>query len=96
MFTSNCQVTLFRRTGTAEGQSLYDEGNVYPGFFMERRRTSPDGTTEDLSELLLPPEAVPHTGDRVTIDGKQRTLGSLRCCTAAGGRTAAWRCAFMR
>ena len=62
MFSSNCDVTLFRRSIPNDGVPVYGEGELFRGFFMEHHRTGTDGTSEDLSELLLPPESLPCPG----------------------------------
>ena len=95
-FISNCQATLFRRIGAAEGRSTYDGGSSFPVFFMERYRSSVDGNTEELSEVLLPPGAEPSPGDQLEIGGRRRVIAEVRRCVSLRGGVRAFRCGFLR
>lgn len=96
MFKPNCQVTLYRRSVLADGSSVCDAGEVFNGFFMEHYRTRADGRSEDLSELLLVPQAVPVPGDEVEIEGLRRNIARVRSCTDLRGKVRCYRCSFLR
>ena len=96
MFRPNCQVTLFRRSVLPDGSSVCDTGELFNGFFMEHHRTCANGRSEDLSELLLVPEAVPAPGDEVEIRGLRRNIARVRNCTDHRGTVRCYRCSFLR
>ena len=73
MFKSNCQLTIFRRSVLHDGTFSFAEETGISAFFMERLRTLADGSSEDFSEVLLPPEVSPLPGDQLEIKGLRRT-----------------------
>lgn len=95
MFTSNCQVSLFRCVPQTDGSDAQIEKGVFDAFFMEHYRTDKKGNREDHSEILLPPESAPEPGDAVEIKGLRRTIARVRHCTDAGGRVRCCRCTFL-
>lgn len=96
MFKPNCQVTLFRRSVLPDGSSACDGGELFDGFFMEHYRTCANGSSEDLSELLLGAQAAPAPGDEVEIKGLRRNIARVRSCTDLRGKIRCYRCSFLR
>ena len=93
---TNCKAALFRRTGTERGRSVYEEKGVFPAFFIEHVRSSVDGGSEELSEILLPPEAAPAPGDELELVGARYRISGIRSCIDASGRLRGFRCTFCR
>ena len=98
MFVSatNCKAALFRRTGAEQGRSVYEKRGVFPAFFIEHVKSSPEGETEELSEILFPPEAAPEPGDELELEGARYRISSIRSCIDASGRLRGFRCTFLR
>jgi hypothetical protein len=96
MFKPNCTLVLYRRSVCADGSLEYDQGSPFYGFFMERQRSSAEGTEEDFSELLMPAESAPLPGDQIEINGLKRNIAQVRHCTGADGTLRCYRCYFMR
>lgn len=96
MFIPNCQVPLYRSILQTDGTSLLTEKGVFSAFFMEHYRTKKEGDTEDLSEILLVPEAHPEPGDVLELNGIRRNIARVRSCTDARGSIRCYRCAFLR
>ena len=95
MFTTNCQVIFYRRSVCADGTYSFAGGMSFNGFFMERRRTGPEGEHEEFSELLLPPEAEVSPGDEVEIKGLRRTVAQVLDCTDVSGKVRCRRISFL-
>lgn len=96
MFKSNCQLTIFRRSVLHDGTFSFAEETGISAFFMERLRTLADGSSEDFSEVLLPPEVSPLPGDQLEIKGLRRSIARVRSCVGADGTLRCYRCSFMR
>jgi len=98
MFVSatNCKAALFRRTGAEQGRSVYEEKGVFPAFFIEHVKSSPEGEQEELSEILFPPEAAPEPGDELELEGARYRISSIRSCIDASGKLRGFRCTFLR
>ena len=93
---TNCRAALFRRTGAEQGRSVYEKRGVFPAFFIEHVKSSPEGETGELSEILLPPGAAPETGDELEVEGARYRISSIRSCIDASGRLRGFRCTFLR
>ena len=93
---TNCRAALFRRTGAERGRSVYEKKGVFPAFFIEHVKSSPEGETGELSEILLPPGAVPEAGDELELEGARYRISSIRSCIDASGRLRGFRCTFLR
>ena len=93
---ANCKAALFRRTGAEQGRSVYEKKGVFPAFFIEHIGSSADGGTEELSEILLPPEAAPVSGDEVELEGRRCRISGIRRCVDASGKLRGFRCTFLR
>lgn len=98
MFVSatNCRAALFRRTGAEQGRSVYEKKGVFPAFFIEHVKSSPEGETGELSEILLPPGAAPEAGDELEVEGARYRISGIRSCIDASGRLRGFRCTFLR
>ena len=96
MLTTNCQVIFYRRSVCTDGTFSFAAGIRFNGFFMERRRTGSAGEHEELSELLLPPDAVVSPGDELEIKGLRRTVAQVLDCTDVSGKVRCRRCSFLR
>lgn len=96
MFTSNCQVTLYRRTVLSDGTFSFDRAADCQGFFAADLRLDEHGRTNDFSEVLLPADAIPAPGDELEINGLRRTVARVRCCSDINGVVRCCRCSFLR
>ena len=93
---TNCKAALFRRTGAEQGRSVYEKKGVFPAFFIEHVRSSVNGGSEELSEILLPPEAAPVPGDELEVKGARYRISGVRSCVDASGKLRGFRCTFLR
>ena len=98
MFVSaaNCKAALFRRTGAEQGRSVYEKKGVFTAFFIKHVKSSPGGESEELSEILLPPEAAPESGDELELEGARYRISGIRRCIDASGKLRGFRCSFLR
>lgn len=93
---TNCRAALFRRTGAEQGRSVYEKKGVFPAFFIEHVKSSPEGETGELSEILLPPEAAPVLGDELEVEGARYRISGIRSCIDVSGKLRGFRCTFLR
>ncbi len=93
---TNCRAALFRRTGAEQGRSVYEKKGVFPAFFIEHVKSSPEGETGELSEILLPPGAAPEAGDELEVEGARYRISGIRSCIDASGKLRGFRCTFLR
>ena len=93
---TNCKAALFRRTGAEQCRSVYGKKGVFPAFFIEHVKSSPEGETGELSEILLPPEAAPVPGDELEVREARYRISGIRSCVDASGALRGFRCTFLR
>ena len=93
---TNCKAALFRRTGAEQGRSVYEKKGVFTAFFIKHVKSSPGGESEELSEILLPPEAAPEPGDELEVREARYRVSCVRSCVDASGRLRGFRCTFLR